>query len=522
MPAKSGTTSKRKRRPRRARIFISYKRNVDPDQALATELFEALRREHDVFIDQILGVGTLWAKEIEAELARTDFLIVLLSAESVQSEMLQGEIECAHHLAKRRPDRRPVILPVRLAYLEPYQYPLSAYLNPINWTLWEGPADTPGLLEELQSALSGKSLPVPRPPKTVNGRPGSADPLPAPLPVAQPLNLKNPDGTMDPQDAFYVERQDDAVALSAIQSQGVTLSIKAPRQMGKSSLLMRTIQEATRIGKQVAFLDFQFFDRTALGDADTFFRQFCTWLRAEVKQDTPPDTSWNPEIGIILRCTRYVERQVLEKLQQPLVLAMDEVETVFDSPFRSDFFAMLRGWHNSRFANSPWKRLDLVLVTSTEPYDFIVNRTQSPFNVGETIRLADFTPEQITDLNQRHRTPLSPTELEELIALVGGHPYLVRRALYLVASKRLSAAELFRQATEERGPFGDHLRYHLFRLHDKETLVRGLTEVLRQGRCRDEPVFAILEGAGLVRRRGSAVQYRCRLYADFFRERLDV
>jgi hypothetical protein len=52
------------------------------------------------------------------------------------------------------------------------------------------------------------------------------------------------------------------------------------------------------------------------------------------------------------------------------MLAMDEVETVFDTAFRSDFFGMLRSWHNSRVPTSPaWIKLDLALVTSTEPYD---------------------------------------------------------------------------------------------------------------------------------------------------------
>jgi hypothetical protein len=340
--------------------------------------------------------------------------------------------------------------------------------------------------------------------------------------AAQPLFLKSPDGTMDPEDPFYVERPEDAIALNAIQSQGVTICIKAPRQMGRSSLLMRTIQRAIRAGKHVAFLDFQFFDQAALEHADLFFHQFCAWLCAELKQDSPVDTGWDAKVGIILRCTRFIENQVLKKLGKPLVLAMDEVETVFDSPLRSDFFAMLRGWHNMRQGDSPWKQLDLVLVTSTEPYDFIVNRMQSPFNVGEIIRLADFAPDQVADLNQRHGAPLLAGELDQLIALVGGHPYLVRRALYLLASKRLSVADLFHQAAQEGGPFGDHLRYQLFRLHAKEEQVQALLEVLRENRCRDERVFAFLEGAGLVRRQGPAVLPRCQLYADFLRERLHV
>ena len=104
--------------------------------------------------------------------------------------------------------------------------------------------------------------------------------------------------------------------------------------------------------------------------------------------------------------------------------------------------------------------------------------------------------------------------------LLGGHPYLVRRALYLVASQRMSVCDLFDHATDDRGPFGDHLRYHLFRMHDKQDLVNALRKVISHNICQDEHIFFRLRGAGLVRREGRSVVPRCQLYADYFKEHL--
>ena len=59
-------------------------------------------------------------------------------------------------------------------------------------------------------------------------------------------------------------------------------------------------------------------------------------------------------------------RHLLPKLGSPLVLALDEVETIFDTDFRADFFGMLRSWHNSR-ASSIWKQLDLALAHLQNP-----------------------------------------------------------------------------------------------------------------------------------------------------------
>lgn len=46
------------------KIFISYKRNVEPDEPVALEIFSNLSKEHDVFIDLKMMVGTKWSREI--------------------------------------------------------------------------------------------------------------------------------------------------------------------------------------------------------------------------------------------------------------------------------------------------------------------------------------------------------------------------------------------------------------------------------------------------------------------------
>jgi len=203
------------------------------------------------------------------------------------------------------------------------------------------------------------------------------------------------------------------------------------------------------------------------------------------------------------------------------VLAMDEVESIFDTDFQSDFFSMLRNWHNSRSTDAAWKRVNLALVTSTEPYQLIENLNLSPFNVGEVLPLGDFSMEQMADLNRRHGRPFDPPRLEQLMRLLNGHPYLVRRALYLIASNRITVADLFTQATHDRGPFGDHLRHHLFRLHARKDLIQALRQVILRNRLDDEQLIYRLLGAGLVRREGQSTVPRCNLYAEYFTEHLN-
>lgn len=502
------------------RIFISYKRDSTPDESVALQVLQALSRQHQVFIDQTMLVGTHWAERIAVELCQADFLIVFLSSQSVHSEMVETEVRMAHDLAQLQ-GGHPAILPVRLAYREPFQYPLSAYLNHINWAFWQGAEDTPHLISELTQAVSGGKL-------TIGEAQAKADLLqvhqpsqfPRPFASAQPVSLEMPEGTIDTESTFYVERPSDILALQTIAQRGVTITIKGPRQVGKSSLLIRIKEAAENGGKRVAFLDFQLFEKAALRNAELFFRQFCFWLSDVLEMADKVDEYWNTPLGNSQRCTRYVSRHILKELGKPLVLAMDEVDKIFDTDFRNDFFGMLRSWHNSRATTPIWKQLDLTLVTSTEPYQLINDLNQSPFNVGQVIELADFTPEQVAGLNQRHGSPFNPSEEQQLIALLGGHPYLVRRALYLVASRQISTTELFTNATAEHGPFGDHLRHHLSLLHGKTELIHGLLQIIHLNNCEDKRVFWRLRGAGLVREAGRVVIPRCQLYAEYFRENL--
>jgi hypothetical protein len=103
---------------------------------------------------------------------------------------------------------------------------------------------------------------------------------------------------------------------------------------------------------------------------------------------------------------------------------------------------------------------------------------------------------------------------------VGGHPYLTRKALYEVARRQKPMATVFDVSAADAGPFGGHLRYHLFRMHNNGPLVRGMLQVIRQRTCDDEQVLRRLEKAGLVRQVGRQVQPRCRLYAEYFKEHL--
>ncbi len=164
----------------------------------------------------------------------------------------------------------------------------------------------------------------------------------------------------------------------------------------------------------------------------------------------------------------------------------------------------------------------MVLVTSTEPYDLIDDDKSSPFNVGEIIKLNDFSPAQIAKLNELYSFPLTQKQTDDLMDLLCGHPYLIHKAFWLMATKRTTANELFAEAANDDGPFGDHLRYHLFNLRNKTKLLTELHQIIVNKKPLDEENFHQLCGAGLMRGEFKTGKFRCPLYEEYFRRHLDA
>jgi AAA-like domain len=185
---------------------------------------------------------------------------------------------------------------------------------------------------------------------------------------------------------------------------------------------------------------------------------------------------------------------------------------------------LLRAWYEEAGygdSNSqPWQNLRLVVVHSTEVY-VPLNVNQSPLNVGLPIELPDFNATQVSDLAQRHGLNWNADRVELLMGLVGGHPYLVRLALYHIAQHQLTWKELLCTAATEAGLYGDHLRRHLWSLQKHPELATAFAKVVQSEDAVElESAIAFkLHSMGLVHLQGNLVVPRFELYRQYFGER---
>jgi hypothetical protein len=222
------------------------------------------------------------------------------------------------------------------------------------------------------------------------------------------------------------------------------------------------------------------------------------------------------------KCSNYLQNYILPQVHGPLVLGLDEVDRVFQYyQIASDFLGMLRAWHDARKNNLTWQNLRLIITHSQEVY-VPLNVNQSPFNVGMPVDLPEFTPAQVADLAQRHRLTLTEADLKTLMQMFGGHPYLIRVALYAMAKDGTPLGTFLTTAPTQAGLYGEHLRHHLENLADNEALRSAMQTVVKAAgpvQIPDQAAFK-LKSMGLIRLQGDLVEPLGDLYRLYFRSRL--
>lgn len=502
-----------------AKVFISYNRGTEPDERLALHLYRSLKeRGHAPFIDQAPAIGTRWAKDIQQRIESSDFLLVLLSAASVNSEMVAAEIKCAHE--HKQESGHPHILPIRVTRTDPLPYGLGAYLDALQHATWQEEDDTDLIARQVQNAIEGKGTLL-QGPDTLKLRPDRPSaPRPQPSADARSLvDLRVPSGIVGLESRFYIERGGDSVLKREVLKPGTLAYIRAARQTGKSSLLIRGVHHAREQKKPVIYTDCQFVDTIHLRDLDAFLRCMAELIANAAGVDGV-DEAWQPSLTATIKMSNFLESKILKPATSAVLLALDETDRLYGTPFKSDFFSMVRAWYNRAQWDEVWGKLSIAMVISTEPYLLIDDVNQSPFNVGTRIELEDFDEAQVGDLNRRHGSPLSLVQVREMTEFFAGHPYLTRIAFYTVLTEQITWPQLVNCATERRSPFGDHLHRYLWLLRDKPELTRAVKRTIKSQACPDELLFHRLQAAGLIRRIGSECVCRCPLYERFFREYL--
>lgn len=500
-------------------LFYSYSHK---DEKLRDELavhLTMLQRQGIIstWHDRNISAGSEWAKEIDKNLNSAQIILLLVSANFLASDYCYS-IEMQRAI-ERHEAGEACVIPIILRPVDwsgaPFGKLQALPKNARPVTEWKAKAFVDivqGIRKAAEEIRERSPLPT-------------SVPSSVPVPLQKPLTLENPEGSVSLDSPLYVERPPiEATCYQEIRKPGALIRVKAPRQMGKTSLMQRTLHQAQQNGQRSVYLNLQSIDMEFLDSIDQFLQWFCASVANELDLDDRLDELWKGVVGSKNKCTNYFQRYLLATLEEPLTLGLDEVDQVFQHlNVAQDFFGLLRSWHEKSKNHETWQQFRLVIAHSREVY-ISLDVNHSPFNVGLPMELPTLNQSQVGDLVQRHGLHWTAEAIAQLMSLVDGHPYLVRKALFEIARGSLTLEQFLAIAPTEEGLYSDHLRNHLNNLHHDPQLAEAMKRVVTS----DAPVRVEssigfrLHSMGLVQRRENNIEPLCNLYRIYFRDRLEV
>lgn len=330
-----------------------------------------------------------------------------------------------------------------------------------------------------------------------------------------------PSGAIPIGSPYYIERAPlEELAYAEIKKLGALVRIKAPQEMGKTSLLIRILDHANDHGYQTASLNLQQIDDEILSNLNRFLRWLCANVSHRLNLKPRLDDYWDEDIGAKISCTLYFQDYILKHINESFVLALDEVNRLFEYPqVAKDVLPLFRSWYEEAKRLPRWGKLRLVVIHSTEIY-VPLQLKQSPFNVGLPIQLEGFSLEQIQQLAKCYNINWDENDqqVQHLMNVVGGHPALVHITLYYLSQRQVSLEQLLEKASTSTGIYNYHLQRHWANLEKQSELLLALNSVMSaSGPVSLEPMMTYrLSSMGLIKQSGDKVLPSCELYRKSF------
>lgn len=350
-------------------------------------------------------------------------------------------------------------------------------------------------------------------------------------------------GSLTSDSTLYVQRHADTEITDALTNNELCYIFNT-RQIGKSSLLLKTKNHMQSLGYRCSYVDV-----SRIGSINISSEQWYAGLAFELWRNfsLPAGMAffeWWQSLGDIpppQKLTLFWEHKLAEAFpEDSFILFFDEVDSVISLSFPADdFFTAIRSAYNTEKSTTSRTRLNFALFGVALPSDLIKDTTRAPFNIGQAIALDCFSFNEALALVKpfSYSAELKEKLLKRTLHWTGGQPFLTQKLLSILSNEVAGQSQAIDESTISESTidkivnehFIDNWRNndnpeHLKTIYDRITLdennIQLLTDYLKvcQNNIPPEALnnYQRLYLTGLVRIKDKNVVVKSHIYQTIF------